>query len=62
VEHGPALQEMLGEFGVFVEGGIEQALVGGEDDDERKGGECFLQGLKPNSKQTGYVGAKAPTS
>jgi hypothetical protein len=26
-----ALQEMLGEFGVFVQGGIEEALVGGED-------------------------------
>jgi hypothetical protein len=25
-----ALQELSGEFGVFVEGGVEEALVGGE--------------------------------
>jgi len=29
----PALQEPFGELGVFVQGGIEEALVGGEDDD-----------------------------
>jgi hypothetical protein len=29
----PALQELFGEFGVFVQGGVEEALVGGEDDD-----------------------------
>ena len=33
----PALQELLGELGVFVEGLIEEALVGGEDDDEGEG-------------------------
>ena len=27
----PTLQELLGDFGVFVEGGVEEALVGPED-------------------------------
>jgi len=34
VQRSPALEELFGEFGVFVQGGIEEALVGGEDDDE----------------------------
>jgi hypothetical protein len=29
----PAVQEPLVELGVFIQGGIEEALVGGEDDD-----------------------------
>jgi hypothetical protein len=31
------VQELLGLFGVFVEGGIEEAFVGGEDDDQGEG-------------------------
>jgi hypothetical protein len=42
-----ALQEPLGELGVFVQGRIDEALVGVEDDDQGEGGDCFLQGLKP---------------
>jgi hypothetical protein len=37
VQHGPAMQELLGELGVFGQGGIEEALVGGEDDDKGEG-------------------------
>jgi hypothetical protein len=37
VQHGPTLQELLGELGVFVQGGVEEALVGGEDDDQGEG-------------------------
>jgi hypothetical protein len=33
----PAEQELSGLFGVLVEGGIEEALVGGEDDDQGEG-------------------------
>jgi len=36
VQHGPALEELLSEFGVFVQGGIEQPFVGGNDDNERE--------------------------
>lgn len=37
MQRGPALQELLGEFGIFVQRGIEETLVGGEDDDEGEG-------------------------
>ena len=37
VQRAPAEQELLGEFGIFVQGGIEEALVGGQDYDEREG-------------------------
>ena len=33
VQRAPAVQELLGEFGIFVQGGIEEAVVGGENDD-----------------------------
>jgi hypothetical protein len=46
----PALQELFRLFGVFVQGGIEEALVGGEDNDQGEGEICFLQGLKPNAE------------
>ena len=37
MQHGPALQELFGGFGAFVQGGVEEALVGREDDDESEG-------------------------
>jgi hypothetical protein len=69
VQCGPALQELGGELGVFVEGGIEEALVGGEDDDQRERVDLLssgaLRGLRTSEAQCGsalYVGAEAPTS
>jgi hypothetical protein len=46
VQGCPALQELRGELGVFVEGGIEEALVGGEDDDQGEGVDWLSSGAK----------------
>jgi hypothetical protein len=51
VQSCPAVQELSRLFGVFVEGGVEEPLVGGEDDDQGEGEDWFLQGLKPSASE-----------